>query len=271
MTNKYEVKEVKKYQAADGKEFSSLKRAEAHNSVLAADKLREQLKAEGYDLTLEEIGELVLKASEKGQKLSAVLRAVEKDGVPNEQTWLKMPAHIISQLTAKMLGLGQVPVKTIYVEKDEGSDTEHVLAMFVDDEYKSKEHFPEILRAYDYTGTTERETLTGNTLVHFYTKKLSRYDRAVKKLRANETLTEDEIEEILREGHEVYEEAEENRRWSQSVLTVVELDDGTTWAIVWERGLTELQGDEFYEQPYQVKVEQVEVTVMKTVVTPINK
>ena len=51
----------------------------------------------------------------------------------------------------------------------------------------------------------------------------------------------------------------ENRRWSRSVQSIVALGD-RYFAIDWEEGLTEMQENEFYDQPYEVK--KIEKTVV---------
>lgn len=40
-------------------------------------------------------------------------------------------------------------------------------------------------------------------------------------------------------------------RWSQSMETIFKVGDDL-WAIPWQRGLTEYQENEFYDQPYRV-------------------
>lgn len=40
-------------------------------------------------------------------------------------------------------------------------------------------------------------------------------------------------------------------RWSQSMKTIFKIGDDL-WAIPWQRGLTECQENEFYDQPYRV-------------------
>lgn len=43
----------------------------------------------------------------------------------------------------------------------------------------------------------------------------------------------------------------ESDRWTQSMETIFKVGDDL-WAIPWERGLTECQENEFYNQPYRV-------------------
>ena len=40
-------------------------------------------------------------------------------------------------------------------------------------------------------------------------------------------------------------------RWTQSIETIFKVNDDL-WAILWQRGVTECQENEFYNQPYRV-------------------
>lgn len=53
----------------------------------------------------------------------------------------------------------------------------------------------------------------------------------------------------------------ELNRWTQDMRTIFRVDDDY-WCIPWQRGLTEYQENEFYDQPYRVapKTEQIVVT-----------
>lgn len=59
---------------------------------------------------------------------------------------------------------------------------------------------------------------------------------------------------------EVDEQAGDSGRWTQYVKTIVKLPKNPDseeysddlWCIDWERGLTECQENEYYEQPYRV-------------------
>lgn len=73
-------------------------------------------------------------------------------------------------------------------------------------------------------------------------------------------LSEKELKMLVWE-YEIDASYGENRRWSRSVTTIVQLGD-RYFAIEWEEGLTEMQENEFYEQPYEV--EKTEKTVVVT-------
>lgn len=59
--------------------------------------------------------------------------------------------------------------------------------------------------------------------------------------------TAEEIEEYVFEGDVVYEEDNGSGRWSESVTSVFRADDGKLYEANWERGLTEMQDNEFYD------------------------
>ena len=53
----------------------------------------------------------------------------------------------------------------------------------------------------------------------------------------------------------------ELNRWTQDMRTIFRVEDDY-WCVLWQRGLTEYQENEFYDQPYRVvpKTEQIVVT-----------
>lgn len=73
----------------------------------------------------------------------------------------------------------------------------------------------------------------------------------VKKIDNKEPLTEHELRNLVYE-FDVDTEYGDNRRWSRTVTTIVELC-GRFFSIDWEEGLTECQENEFYNQPIEVK------------------
>lgn len=88
----------------------------------------------------------------------------------------------------------------------------------------------------------------------------SLYEVAVQKLMSGEELNESEIKELKWESNVIEETNGENRRWTRSVDTIIEVD-GRYFCIMWEQGLTECQPDEYWEQPYEVE----RITTTKTI------
>lgn len=90
------------------------------------------------------------------------------------------------------------------------------------------------------------------------------YKTIVSKLKAGEKLTESELEYLVYDGIEVDEIKGDSYRWTQSVQTILDID-GELWAVDWERGLTECQENEFYDQPYRVEMREKQITVKEYV------
>lgn len=64
-------------------------------------------------------------------------------------------------------------------------------------------------------------------------------------------LTEDELEELAFDYQ--FEEFEGDRgRWSIATQSIIRLHN-KNFAIDWQKGSTEMQENEFYDQPYEVK------------------
>ena len=81
----------------------------------------------------------------------------------------------------------------------------------------------------------------------------------LKKIEAKENLTEKELRELVTEYDEETEYGDDHR-WTREAFTIVKLCD-RYFGIDWMKALTEMQEDEFYEQPYEVKqIERIVVT-----------
>ena len=85
----------------------------------------------------------------------------------------------------------------------------------------------------------------------------------VEKIEKGEALTEKELKTLVFECNEIEREEGENRRWSRSVESIIELC-GRYFAVVWEEGLTEYQDNEFYDQPYEVEEKTYEKKITVT-------
>ena len=83
---------------------------------------------------------------------------------------------------------------------------------------------------------------------------LRRYD-------AGEKFSEEELQDIVWGFREVTTNFGENLRWTRGATTIVTVD-GRLFAIEWWEGLTEMQPNEYNEQPYEVK-EVTEVVEVK--------
>jgi hypothetical protein len=74
------------------------------------------------------------------------------------------------------------------------------------------------------------------------------------------TLTERELMRLLE--YELYEEREygDDGRWSRGVASIINLC-GRYFMLYWQKGLTEMQEDSFYDQPYEVEKVEYEKTI----------
>jgi len=84
----------------------------------------------------------------------------------------------------------------------------------------------------------------------------------LEKIDNGENLTERELSTLSGE-YEVDRENGDNRRWSRSVSSYIQLED-RFFCVDWEEGLTESQPDEFYNQPYEVEKKTYEKTITVT-------
>lgn len=91
-----------------------------------------------------------------------------------------------------------------------------------------------------------------------------------KKLQNKEMLSEEEIESLVWDSEQVYEEAGKDHRWQKEMFTVVKVEN-KFYGICWMKGLTEYQENEYYEQPFEVGCENKTEVVKKEIWKPINE
>lgn len=84
----------------------------------------------------------------------------------------------------------------------------------------------------------------------------------LEKILNGEELSERELKDLTFD-YEIDCQEGDDGRWTTSVKTIVELCD-RYFAIDWERGLTEEQENEFYNQPYEVKKVEYEKVIKVT-------
>lgn len=72
----------------------------------------------------------------------------------------------------------------------------------------------------------------------------------LKKIDNGERLTEREISNLVWE-YEVHRDEGEDRRWSRYNISYIQLLE-RYFCVEWDEGLTEMQPDEFCDQPYEV-------------------
>jgi hypothetical protein len=101
--------------------------------------------------------------------------------------------------------------------------------------------------------------------------KRNHYDEYIlNKIDSGENLDESELRNLRWEFDEVEIQYGENRRWSRSVRSILEIG-GRYFALDWDEGLTEMQENEFYNQPIEVEKKEYPKTITVTEWNEIKK
>lgn len=104
----------------------------------------------------------------------------------------------------------------------------------------------------------------------YYEDKYDDYEKAVIKLKEGKELKDYEIEALVWCSEVVYQEEGELDRWTREVSSIIKIEDDL-WCVNWSEGLTEMQENIFWQQPFKVKLEEKEVVIKKTMIIPINQ
>lgn len=89
------------------------------------------------------------------------------------------------------------------------------------------------------------------------------------KIDNNQKLDSVELSSLVYE-YELETDEGENRRWSRTNRTIVQLGN-RYFSVIWEEGLTEYQPDDFNSQPIEVTKHEFEKTVIVTEWLPVKK
>lgn len=233
------------YEALDGKMYKTKKGAENHNNSLEFVRAMKRV-----NMTENEIQEKLEEIAHRKHVVDIMLRT--------HKHWTKFPDHIIRTIDNDLF---KEPLKkTLYIKEyiRYGKTEEEMLfteehSTFSDPELHTNDEY-KVDRVEDVNSYTKKV---------FYENKYSRDELVQIKLESGEELTDEDIRFLNIYFDTVYEEEGENRRWSQSMLTVVSVGENL-YAIEWEKGLTEMQEDSYYGQPYKVKLEEEEVVIKRT-------
>lgn len=250
------VKKVETYETKDGKTFKTEAGALNHEKKLAREEKMREL-----NMTEEEIQNALEKTAIVNSKIKMLLKI---------KPWTKWGINLINLIDEDLLNAAQVKT-TIYIHKikesyyTNGSETElHV------------EKGPEFTDPELYVGDLYKvaEVVQVNELTQkvVYDYKLSYEERLALKVKNGEDLNERELRDLNNYFEVVYEEEGEPRRWSKYMTTVIKVDD-ELYCYTWDKGLTENQENEFYDQPYPVNLE-TEVKMIEvetTKIIPIEK
>ena len=96
------------------------------------------------------------------------------------------------------------------------------------------------------------------------TTETKQHPEVIQKVLNKEELSSRELALVAYEYDEYHFEVieGEDRRWVRGMTTVLKIDD-RYFVIDYDQGLTEYQEDQFYDQPYEVTVEQKERTIIE--------
>lgn len=260
------VKEETFYTTSDGKQYKTKKAAERNENEL-------MLKNAGY--TKKEVDGLLEEIAKDNRKIKILM--------DNEEDWRNLPVHLVKQFPKliedhKNDVVSYLLIKIVGFGRNEREEVVQRLKMprLEDGEMPEKyiKHVKDL--------TEKDKDIDGSTYRLVYYDKTS--SDKIKKYRVEEEiltpeeklekglkLREDDIETLLFEREEIYEEDGEVREWNRSVTTVIEANDGNQYVIHWEKGNTEMQSNDFWEQPERVELRKREVTTVVTEIVYLDK
>lgn len=239
------------YEAEDGKMYKTLKGAENHNKRIMAKNITENI-----GLDKDEISEKLKEVSKVNKAVMMILR-VESD-------WTKWPSYHMKLIDEDLLNsINKKTTEFVYEVRHWGKTVEEEIAIekevdFADPELHVGDKY-KVLRVEDVNEYIKKV---------YYKDKYTPIEIMEMKLDKGESLTAGEISTLVHEFTEVYREEGEDRRWSRTITSVIDFKD-TLYAVNWEHGLTEGQENEYYDQPYKVKLEEEEITITRTTIKKI--
>ena len=244
-------KEIKMYEADDGKLYKSKQGAENWNKKLAIKSKLSEL-----EMTEEELQGKLESIKDRNRHVRALLTQVGP--------WTQWSTHLIKSIKPKLWD--ESIKKTIYVkvENNWGESEEVILLTEESPDFQDPE-----LHVGDNWKVDKVEDVNAIERKVYYVDKYTEEEKMQMKLENGEELSERELKYMDIYFSEVYREEGESGRWTKDVLSVFEVGD-KKYALNWKEGLTEFQENEYWEQPYLVKLEEKEVVIKKTIVTPIK-
>lgn len=242
------IKESKVFTTEDGKEFKTKSGAENHMKKLEIEKA---LKRTGK--TAEELLSELKRIAPRNMNVRVFL---DKKG-----DWKNWPVHLIAKIDNSLFA---EPLKrTVYIIPGEYfSKNKNILETVEKEEFENPEAFCGDTWKVDKVVDVDELT---KEVYYDYAKPWDK--RILEKIKSGKKLTENELRMLVFSGLDVHEEENGEGRWSAYMTTVLDLNR-ELYAVEWQRGLTEMQPNEFYEQPYAVKIEKKEV-IVKTIETSI--
>lgn len=246
------AKEVKMYEANDGKLYKTENGANNWNKKIEINKKLKEL-----NMTESEVQKKLEGISEKNPKIKSLLNTVGP--------WIKWNTHLIQDIKPSLWTEEVKITKFVHEYRGWGKTKEKELFVERGPEFADPE-----LHVEDKWKVDKVEDVNSAHKKVYYVDKYTKYEIIEMKLQKGEELSENELSDIMMYFDEVYVEKGEDRRWSRSVVSVYKIN-GSLYALNWEEGLTEMQEHSYYEQPYKVELEEKEIVTVKTIIKPIEK
>lgn len=242
------VKETKVYVCSDGKEYKTKKAAERHENELVFKNM---------NLSVSEVSDYLEDLKGKTPIISQFLKSRED--------WRDWPNHIVKQIPAQIQELIDDIVVYQIVKKHWSREDVEVVENVKHPRLKDGEHPNEFQRLVEEKTNKSTDGSTFALETHLDEKYKKQYIIVEKELSPEDkliqgfNLNEQDLSELVWGSEVIHQEKGEDRRWSRTIITVIELSNGDQYAIEWEEGLTENQENEFFEQPKKVNVKEKEV------------
>lgn len=232
------MREKKTFIADDGTEFSTKKKAIAHDNIC-------YVKSQG--VTEDSMNKFVTTSNDK--YVQAVIMRHTTDWQQWERRYIENIIIMVKDMENNVLTYNlYYPVDRWnknkareWVTSYKGPKTDNIPTAFVDyvnnitDEY------------YEFEIIKGEDDEENN-----FTLKKTRLKPHVL-LEKGIELKEEDLKRMVWDYNQLYEDEGEDSRWSRTVQTIVEVPNGNIYSIEWEKGLTEMQENEFYNQPEKLK------------------
>lgn len=157
-------------------------------------------------------------------------------------------------------------------KQENNYDYKYTVKSKVNDEWKevdlsSFESFASLGAIFDEYFANEDFGYSDEDFGHY--EEESPKDPLLTKIDNGEELTEKELSDLVC-NYETQRTYSDNRRWTRSVQSIVEIE-GRHFFIGWEEGLTEMQENEFSNQPIEVQCREYQKTITVKEWRPLNK
>lgn len=250
------VKETVIYTTTDGKEYKTKKSAERHENELVFKDTK---------LTIKQVTEHVAELAKTNRIVDALLKS--------KPDWRDWSNHMVKQLPLYIEKMVNDVVNYEVLEVSRWYNEPKVLHR-VEAKREKGGKIPKELKEYlkklvedNPHGTTFTMELYEEKVGTIRYKLVAHHLTPEQKMAKGIRLQDKDLEVLVQERVQLHEVQGEDRRWTRTMTTVIQAEDGNKYAIEWEQGLTENQENQYYEQPKKVELTQRPIT---TIVTEIE-